>query len=265
MATPVAERSNVFVIDRFSPEVLPSGEGSTLLSNANLTLSPVTSGTGSDSVLLRDFAVLETRSLEQRIADARREQLDLLKQINSKLRRIDQTLEHRLHGSPDPSTIMAPHSAAVAYLRAATKLSRQRIGELVGVSRQTIHNWEQGLPIAATKRIHLLAVRDVIERATLQHSTVAQLTAWLDTPRGSDGRTPAQLLAMGEYDRARLLAVASPTPGVLPPPPEAGRTVPPAFRAAIEHPETMAWAFKEPTVPEDDEEPDIFRPVTREP
>jgi DNA-binding transcriptional regulator YiaG len=215
--------------------------------------------------LLRDLAVLETGFLEQRIADARRKQLELLEEINSKLRRVSQIADYLPTHSLDPSTIIEPHSAAVAYLRAATQLSGQRIGELVGVSRQTIHNWEQGLPIAATKRIHLLAVRDVIERATLQHSTVVQLAAWLDTPRGSDGRTPAQLLAAGDYDRARLLAVTTPTPGVLPPPPEADRPVPPAFRAAMGRPEAVSWPFEEPDAPEEDEEPDTFRPVAREP
>ncbi len=103
---------------------------------------------------------------------------------------------------------------AVRWIKAATGFSWQRIAEMLQVSRQAVDKWMKGGPINDVNRRHLLAVRDVLERAAVRHAPPEKLAVWLDTPRGADGRTPADLLAAGEIDRARLLAVTTPSPGV---------------------------------------------------
>ncbi len=74
----------------------------------------------------------------------------------------------------------------------------------------------------------------MLKRASLRYSTPNELATWLDTPRGADGRTPAQLLEANEINRARLLAVTSPSPGLRQVPSWVNQPVPEAFRAGAE-------------------------------
>ena len=127
-----------------------------------------------------------------------------------------------------------PHLEALWWIKAVTGLSQVRIGKLLDVTRQTIINWEHGAPINDGHRRRLFAVRDVLERAARRYTTPAELVAWLDTPRGVDGRTPAELLEMNEIDHARLLAVSSPSPKLVPSPTWVNRGIPRAFRAGAE-------------------------------
>jgi transcriptional regulator with XRE-family HTH domain len=127
-----------------------------------------------------------------------------------------------------------PHLKAIQWIETATGFSQERIGNLIGVTRQTINGWKRGLPIADYNRRRLFAVRDVLERASLRHQTRNQLTAWLDIPRGADGRTPAQLLETNEIDRARLLAISSPSPRLKRAPSWVNQPIPEAFRAGAE-------------------------------
>ena len=128
-----------------------------------------------------------------------------------------------------------PHLEAIEWMKANTCLRQERIGELLGVSRQTMHRWENGEQIKDANRQRIYAVRDVLERAARRHSTPELLTAWLDTPRGADGRTPAELLANNEINRARLLAVSSPSQNLVRSPAWVKQSIPEAFRAGAEH------------------------------
>ena len=134
---------------------------------------------------------------------------------------------HRLEAS-------SPHLEAVDWIKTATGFSQKRIGKMIGVTRQAINDWRKGLPISDHHRQRLFAVRDILERAWLRHPTRPQLIAWLDTPRGSDGRTPAQLLEANEINRARLLAVSSPSTSLKRAPAWVNRPIPEAFRAGAE-------------------------------
>jgi transcriptional regulator with XRE-family HTH domain len=142
-----------------------------------------------------------------------------------------------IHSSPSGQTSaeLPPHLDALRWIEIATNLSQERIGRLVGVTRQTINNWQNGESIKDPNRRRIFAVRDVLERAAHRYQTREQLTAWLDTPRGADGRTPAELLAANEINRARLLAVSSPSQWLKRPPAWANRPVPNAFRTREEH------------------------------
>jgi hypothetical protein len=51
-------------------------------------------------------------------------------------------------------------------------------------------------------------ILEIIGRA-IQRRGIEQLAQWLITPRGGDGRTVTEVLLAGEYDRARMLAVAT--------------------------------------------------------
>jgi len=128
-----------------------------------------------------------------------------------------------------------PHLEAIEWIKANTCLKQERIGALLGVSRQTMNRWENGEQIKDANRQRIYAVRDVLERAARRHSTPELLTAWLDTPRGADGSTPAELLANNEINRARLLAVSSPSPRLSRAPTWVNQPIPEAFRAGAEH------------------------------
>ncbi len=132
------------------------------------------------------------------------------------------------------SVPLPPHLEAIRWIEAATGLSQERIGELIGVTRQTINRWERGEPIRDHNRRRLFAVHDVLERAAFRHPTPNELAAWLDTPRGADGCTPAQLLEANEINRARLLAVSTPSPRLKRAPSWVNRPIPEAFRAGAE-------------------------------
>lgn len=131
--------------------------------------------------------------------------------------------------------IRQPHLEALHWMKQITGFSQERIATLVGVSRQTLNRWERGEPIKDTNRQRVFAVRSVLERALIRHQTRAELVAWLDSPRGADGRTPAQHLAAGDLDRARLLAISIPSPQLKRAPSWVRRPVPEAFRAGAEH------------------------------
>ena len=127
-----------------------------------------------------------------------------------------------------------PHLEAIQWIKSATGLPQKRIGQLIGVTRQTIDEWKKGTPISGLNRQRLFAVREVLERAASRHKTKELLVAWLDTPAGADGRTPAQLLAENEINRARLLAMSSPSPRLAPPPAWVNRPIPENFQKGAE-------------------------------
>ncbi len=152
-------------------------------------------------------------------------------------------LEHALATALAGEVDVDPIHEALVWIEQATNLPQARLAATLRVSRQTIHNWRRGSAIADENRRHLLAVQDVLRRASARYPTTIQLLAWLDTPRGADSRTPADLLATGEVDRARLLALSTPSPGVRP---QAPRTVPGGWKGGAER-------YQEPLRPDHDD------------
>lgn len=104
------------------------------------------------------------------------------------------------------------------WIKDVTGLPWERVGRLLGVTRQTISLWRKGEPITDDRRQRLFKVRNVLEYAAKQAQTPDRLSSWLDTPRGSSGKTPAELLEVGEISKARLMALSKPSPGVKTPP-----------------------------------------------
>lgn len=144
-----------------------------------------------------------------------------------------------------PSAIDTPstHADVVRWMKAVTGLSSERIGRLLGVSRMTLNLWDRGQQISNENRQRLLAVREVLQRASRRHRDPGELALWLDTPRGSAGTTPAQLLEAGQINRARYFAAAVPSARVARPPEWSSQTVS----------ETFSGATLNPAVPEEDD------------
>lgn len=132
-----------------------------------------------------------------------------------------------------------PHQEAIEWIRVASGLSWKDIGEMLGVSRQTLGAWSRGESIRREHSQRLFAVRDVLERATRRNPRPTDLRAWLDTPRGADAKTPADLLKAGEIGKARLLAVTSPSPKVKVPSQQMQRQMPEAYRDSRERVEAV--------------------------
>lgn len=108
----------------------------------------------------------------------------------------------------EPQSPTRTVQGALDSIRTMTGLASGQIAEMLGVTRQALYLWERGEAINDAHLSRLLAVRDVLARAARHYHTAKEMRVWLHTPRGADGRTPAQLLTAGEIDRARLLAMA---------------------------------------------------------
>ncbi len=140
-----------------------------------------------------------------------------------------------LLGKQNSSPPQLPQVEIIRWIRTKTGLSQERIAQLVGVTRQTLHNWEKGELILDHNRQRLLQVKDVLERAASQHPTPASLATWLDTPRGAEGYTPAQLLERNEIGKARLFAISNPSPRLRRAQPWIRRSIPETFKPGEEH------------------------------
>lgn len=166
------------------------------------------------------------------------------------------------HSTRSISNVQVSSREAIEWIRGATGLIGERIAELLGVSRQAVNEWRRGKNITDEHRRRLLIVRSILERAAERYPAPGQLAAWLDTPRRSDGRTPAELIAAGEFDRARYLVVATPSAGLKPMPNWNRGPIPERFRQGAERfpspapPESEAQAVP-PFVDEDDEPDEV--------
>jgi transcriptional regulator with XRE-family HTH domain len=155
----------------------------------------------------------------------------ILPEVNLKFEGIIRHVDHSL--SLHQTSVELPLDA-IHWMESVTGLSQDRIGRLIGVTRQAINGWKRGGRIADDNRQRIFAIRDVLERAISKHPTKDLLTAWLDTPRGADGRTPAQLIEANEVNRARLLAISSPSPRLVRAPTWVNQPIPEAFSTGAE-------------------------------
>jgi len=101
------------------------------------------------------------------------------------------------------------HQETVAWLVETVGLSRARVAELVGVSRQTINRWQSGFQIQRAHWSRLASVTDVIRRVHERLTTADRTRKWLDAPEGMAGRTPMNMITAGDIDGARALAMAA--------------------------------------------------------
>lgn len=114
-------------------------------------------------------------------------------------------------------SITPPYVEAIRWMGASTGLSQTDLAALLGVTRQTLYLWRGGEHITTANMRRVLLTRDILEKAATRFTTRAGLSGWLHTPRGASSTTPAEYLKRGDFDRARLLAVSSPSSRVRPP------------------------------------------------
>ncbi|MGA7732570.1 MAG: hypothetical protein WCD37_15025 [Chloroflexia bacterium] len=101
---------------------------------------------------------------------------------------------------------------ALKWIRAATMLSSSELAYILGVTMEQLHMWQNGKDISNEDEGRILAVRNILKRAESKYVTPKKLSTWLKTPVNSLELTPADALHNGEIDRARFLAVATPSP-----------------------------------------------------
>jgi hypothetical protein len=141
--------------------------------------------------------------------------------------------------SPVEQPQKEPHQEALEWIKVASGLSWENIGEMLDVSRQALVAWRRGEPIRREHLQRLLATREVLERAVRNNPRPTNLRAWLYTPRRADAKTPADLLKAGEIGRVRLLAVTTPSPKVKVPSQRMQRQIPEAYRSSRERIEAV--------------------------
>lgn len=141
---------------------------------------------------------------------------------------------------------MAPQAEAVQWILDATGLSEVRVAELLDVKqRHTVRNWKAGKPIKEASMRRLVETRDILRRAQRWHPQRHDLVAWLHMPDADSGVSPATLLARGEFDKARFLAILAPA-RVEPTPAWAKRPVPAAWQESLEEPERPGEFVEDP-------------------
>ena len=88
---------------------------------------------------------------------------------------------------------------AVSELRRISGLTWHQLGQLLGVSRRSIHYWASGKPLNAGNQKRLMRVLDIV-RAADRGSARSTRAALLDV---GEGTTPLEMLAARRFDDAR--------------------------------------------------------------
>ena len=88
----------------------------------------------------------------------------------------------------------------VSELRRISGLTWRELGNLLGVSRRSVHYWASGKPLGADNEERLKRVLDIVRAA---HRGSARRTRAVLLDAG-DGTTPLDMLAAQRFDDARL-------------------------------------------------------------
>ena len=88
---------------------------------------------------------------------------------------------------------------AISELRRISGLTWHQLGQLLGVSRRSVHYWASGKPLNAGNQKRLMRVLDIV-RAAYRGSARGTRAALLDV---GEGTTPLDMLATRRFDDAR--------------------------------------------------------------
>jgi len=108
-------------------------------------------------------------------------------------------------GDHDGRAAEGAHDVLVMELRRRTGLTWEKLGELFGVDRRSVHFWASGRPMNAGNRAKLGRILALVRRLSTDSQAVR---AWLLSPDAS-ARLPFDLLRDGQHDELVL-------PGSLP-------------------------------------------------
>ena len=90
---------------------------------------------------------------------------------------------------------------AISELRRISGLTWDQLGQLLGVSRRSVHFWASGKPPNASNEKRLMQVLDVVRTAD-RGSARSMRAAMMDA---SQGTTPFDMLAAQRFEDARLI------------------------------------------------------------
>ena len=90
---------------------------------------------------------------------------------------------------------------AISELRRVSGLTWEQLGQLLGVSRRSVHFWASGKPLNASNEKRLMQVLDVV-RAADRGSARSMRAALMEA---SQGTTPFDMLAAQRFEDARLV------------------------------------------------------------
>ena len=99
----------------------------------------------------------------------------------------------------EPGTELEATRRAISELRRISGLTWQQRGQLLGVSRRSVHYWASGKPLTAGNQKRLMRVLDIV-RAAERGSARSTRAALLDV---GEGTTPLDMLAARRFDDAR--------------------------------------------------------------
>ena len=112
-----------------------------------------------------------------------------------------------------PAPIHSPILSNIRWIKAVSGFSDAEIGALLNVEPKTVSMWNQGLTVPDFKEYHVSQIYDVLKTAERRHATKNSMRVWLTSLHGDDMKTPAQMLAAHEYDKARFRAIGTSWPG----------------------------------------------------
>jgi transcriptional regulator with XRE-family HTH domain len=87
---------------------------------------------------------------------------------------------------------------AIAEIRRLTGLTWEQLGEILGVSRRSVHFWASGKSLSAANEQRLLRVLDIFRSADRGDATSTRAALL----RVTGGKTPFQLLVEQKFDEA---------------------------------------------------------------
>ena len=99
----------------------------------------------------------------------------------------------------EPGTELEATRRAISELRRISGLTGHQLGQLLGVSRRSVHYWASGKPLNAGNQKRLMRVLDIV-RAAYRGSARGTRAALLDV---GEGTTPLDMLAARRFDDAR--------------------------------------------------------------
>ncbi len=110
--------------------------------------------------------------------------------------------------APVIAPVESDHVVAIKMIQGVTGLSDERIGRLLGVSRQTLAAWKSGSVIRRSNEEALSEVADIIERAASRYANPTVLQKWLDEADTELGLSPGEMISNHRFDEARYSAMA---------------------------------------------------------
>lgn len=103
--------------------------------------------------------------------------------------------------SPTLSSTSCVPSGAISELRRISGLTWEQLGQLLGVTRRSVHFWASGRPLNASNEKRLMQVLDIV-RVADRGSARSTRAAMMDAGQGT---TVFDMLAAQRFDDARLI------------------------------------------------------------